>query len=431
MNSNIKPFKIVQKFDEGARKDFAKKIFNELRELSADTVGVSRQSYGPGEQEAMELIARYAQEEGLEVAWDSAANLVISLPGNEQTKPAILCGSHLDSVPHGGNFDGAAGVIAGLMALIQINRSGLDPVVPLKLIALRGEESAWFGLCYLGSYSLFGQMSAKDLDRKHRSSGRTLREYMSEAGADVDAISQGRKLIVPKDISAYVELHIEQGPVMVARDVPVGIVTGLRGNIRYNKVLCQGQAGHSGAVPRWLRHDAVLATADLLNRMDEHWRVLLERGLDLVLTAGTLSTNPETHGLTRIPGECEFSLEFRSQSIETLEAFDELVRAEVRSIEKERGVAFQFPVRDMTEPAIMDSQWISHLSNSCKSLNIRHETLPSGAGHDAAVFANNGIPSAMIFIRNDHGSHNPKEAMEIDDFLRGVEVLHHALQSPP
>ena len=79
----------------------------------------------------------------------------------------------------------------------------------------------------------------------------------------------------------------------------------------------------------------------------------------------------------------------------------------------------------------MDSQWISHLSNSCKSLNIRHETLPSGAGHDAAVFANNGIPSAMIFIRNDHGSHNPKEAMEIDDFLRGVEVLHHALQSPP
>ncbi|MEK9692553.1 MAG: hydantoinase/carbamoylase family amidase, partial [Rhodospirillaceae bacterium] len=312
-----------------------------------------------------------------------------------------------------------------------LNRSGLDPVVPIKLIALRGEESAWFGLCYLGSYSLFGQMTAKDLDRKHRSSGRTLREYMSKAGANVAAISQGQTLLDFKDIAAYVELHIEQGPVMVARDVPVGIVTGLRGNIRYNKVLCQGEAGHSGAVPRWLRHDAVFATADLLNRMDEHWRVLLERGLDLVLTAGTLSTNPETHGLTRIPGECEFSLEFRSQSIETLEAFDELVRAEVRSIEKERGVTFEFPVRDITKPAIMDSQWISRLSNSCESLNTKYETLPSGAGHDAAVFANNGIPSAMIFIRNNHGSHNPKEAMEIDDFLKGVDVLHHALLSPP
>lgn len=431
MNSKIKHFKIAQKFDAAARIKFAKKIFNELRELSADTVGVSRQSYGPGEQEAMELIARYAEEEGLEVDWDSAANLVISLPGKAKTNPSILCGSHLDSVPRGGNFDGAAGVIAGLMALIQINRSGLDPVVPIKLIALRGEESAWFGLCYLGSYSLFGQMTANDLDRKHRSSGRTLREYMFKAGANVAAISQGRTLIDAEDIAAYVELHIEQGPVMVARDVPVGIVTGLRGNIRYNKVLCQGKAGHSGAVPRWLRHDAVLATADLLNRMDEHWRVLLERGLDLVLTAGTLSTNPETHGLTRIPGECEFSLEFRSQSIETLEAFDELVRAEVRSIEKERGVTFEFPVRDITKPAIMDSKWISRLSKSCESLNTKYETLPSGAGHDAAVFANNGIPSAMIFIRNNHGSHNPKEAMEIDDFLKGVDVLHHALLSPP
>ena len=225
MNSKIKPFKITQKFDEAARRNFAETIFNELRELTADTVGVSRQSYGPGEQEAMELIARYAEEEGLEVDWDSAANLVVSLPGKARTHPSIFCGSHLDSVPHGGNFDGAAGVIAGLMALIQINRSGLDPVVPTKLIALRGEESAWFGLCYLGSYSLFGQMTGKDLDRKHRSSGRTLREYMSKAGANVAAISQGQTLINPEDIAAYVELHIEQGPVMVARDVPVGIVT--------------------------------------------------------------------------------------------------------------------------------------------------------------------------------------------------------------
>ncbi|MEK9692554.1 MAG: hypothetical protein VW235_06425 [Rhodospirillaceae bacterium] len=123
MNSKIKPFKIAQKFDAAARTKFAEKIFNELRELSADTVGVSRQSYGPGEQEAMELIARYAEEEGLEVDWDSAANLVISLPGKAKTNPSILCGSHLDSVPRGGNFDGAAGVIAGLMALIQINRN--------------------------------------------------------------------------------------------------------------------------------------------------------------------------------------------------------------------------------------------------------------------------------------------------------------------
>src|SRR5690606_33423454 len=132
------------------------------------------------------------------------------------------------------------------------------------------------------------------------------------------------------------------GPVMVARNLPVAVVTGLRGNIRHRDVVCRGEAGHAGAIPRWLRHDAVMATADLLHRYDAHWRALLERGLDLVVTAGMISTNPEEHAMSRIPGECRFCLEVRSQSIDTLEAFYQLMRSEADNVGRERGVAFEF-----------------------------------------------------------------------------------------
>jgi beta-ureidopropionase / N-carbamoyl-L-amino-acid hydrolase len=312
-----------------------------------------------------------------------------------------------------------------------MERAGTVPPRTIRVMALRGEESAWFGQCYLGSSALFGQLASDDLDRRHRTTGRTLGDYMTEAGAETDRIRNGERLLDPESVAAYIELHIEQGPVMVARNLPVAVVTGLRGNIRHREVVCRGEAGHAGAIPRWLRHDAVMATVDLLHRYDEHWRALLERGLDLVVTAGMISTNPEEHAMSRIPGECSFCLEVRSQSIDTLEAFYQLMRSEADNVGRERGVEFGFDRRSLSQPAAMDDRWERHLLDCCTALELPAERLASGAGHDAAVFANAGVPSAMIFIRNDHGSHNPREAMELDDFLHGADVLHAALLAPP
>ncbi|MEE8445002.1 MAG: Zn-dependent hydrolase [Alphaproteobacteria bacterium] len=431
MNTRLEAIDGGRNFGAKERAAFARDLFDQLRAMSVDGPGVSRDSYGPGEQKAIEHVAAIARDEGLAVAFDAAANLVITLPGADPDAPAIVCGSHLDSVPQGGNFDGAAGVIAGLMALIRMKRAGVVPKRTIKVMSLRGEESAWFGQCYLGSSALFGELAADDLARTHRVTGRTLDDYMKEAGAEIGRIAAGERLLDPECVAAYLELHIEQGPVMVARDMPVAIVTGLRGNFRHLKIVCRGEAGHAGAVPRWLRHDAVLATADLLMRLDEHWRVLLERGLDLVLTAGILSTNPEEHAMSRIPGECTFSLEVRSQSLDTLEAFYQLLRSEADSIGRERGVAFEFDRRSLSRPARMDESWVAHLLDTARTLKLNAEPIPSGAGHDAAVFANAGVPSAMIFVRNEHGSHNPKEAMEISDFLYGADVLYHAILDPP
>ena len=207
---------------------------------------------------------------------------------------------------------------------------------------------------------------------------------------------------------------------MVARKLPVGVVTGLRGNIRHNQVICKGEAGHAGAVPRWLRHATVLATADLLSRLDTHWAALQERGLDLVLTVGILTTNQNDHAMSRIPGECRFCLEIRSQSIDTLEAFYQLIQSETKNVSRERGVTFDFDKRSMSSPATMDNRWVEHLLKICDKKGMTAEALPSGAGHDAGVFANIGIPSAMIFVRNENGSHNPLEAMDLNDFMDAV-----------
>ncbi|MFT3719691.1 hydantoinase/carbamoylase family amidase [Pseudorhodoferax sp.] len=401
----------------------AEKLFADIRALSFDGVGVTRASYGAGETAAADYLRAFALSEGLRVADDRAANLVFGQPDADPAAPAAWTGSHIDSVPQGGNFDGLAGVVAGLLCLVARRREPHGARLPLEVVAFRGEESAWFGKAYMGSGALFGKIGESDLALKQRSTGQTMAECMREAGADVDAIRGRQWLFDPARVKAYLELHIEQGPVMVARQLPLAVVSGIRGNVRHNRIVCHGDAQHSGVVPRWLRHDAMFSVADLIMRLDEHWRVLLERGTDLVVTTGIVTTDPDEHSISRIPGSVRFSFEARSKSEDTLEAFYQLMRAECKAIERERGVRFEFDRRLLSEPATMDERLCGLLAQACRDVGAAFETIPSGAGHDASLFANAGIPSGMLFVRNQNGSHNPHEAMEMDDFMLGVQAL--------
>jgi beta-ureidopropionase / N-carbamoyl-L-amino-acid hydrolase len=411
-----------------ASSQLASALFDRLATVTGDGVGITRESYGDGEALALDIIEAEAQLNGLACERDAGNNLVVTLPGRDAGLPSIACGSHLDSVPQGGNYDGAAGVIAGLLALCRMHAEGFVPARSIKLLALRGEESAWFGRAYIGSSALFGKLSADDLALPNLVSGRPLIDCMREAGVAVDRVARGEALLDPGKVAAWLELHIEQGPVLVARNLPLAIVTGIRGNFRHRTIECVGEAGHSGAIPRWLRHDAVFATADLITRLDRHWRTLLERGRDLVMTTGIIGTDPAEHALARIPGRLHFSFEARSQSAETLEGFYDLFLSECAGISEERGVRFDFDRRLDSAPARMDEGWIARLRAALRDMDLPDEPIPSGAGHDAAVFANAGIPSAMIFVRNEHGSHNPSEAMAMDDFMLGAELLYHTLR---
>jgi N-carbamoyl-L-amino-acid hydrolase len=375
---------------------WAMTLFEELRTTSYDGTGISRMTYGASETQAMTLVADRAAAEGLIVDYDAAANLVMTLPGKRPDLPFVVCGSHLDSVPVGGNYDGAAGVVAGLMATVHLKRMGLTPLRTIKVYAFRGEESAWFGQSYLGSRALLGQFDVADFALPHRDSGAPLETYMVQAGADVTRLR---------------------------RDVPVGIVTSIRGNHRHRHAVCHGEAAHSGTTPRWLRRDAVFAVSEFIMRLDRHWQALLEQGQDVVVTIGVLGTHSSAHAMSRVPDEVSFTLEYRSQSPEVLKEFEQLVRDEATMITRMRGVTFDLGPAIFTPPAVMDARLIDPLVKICQDAGISHECLPSGAGHDAAVFANVGVPTAMIFVRNAHGSHNPNEAMDYADFFLAVEVL--------
>lgn len=408
-------------------RQLAQSLFEQFQEMSFDGVGISRETYGPGETQAMEVIERLALDRGFEARWDAARNLIITLKGREPALPVVATGSHLDSVPQGGNYDGAAGVIAGLMSLLSA-RANEPPLRTMELFVLRGEESAWYGgPCYFGSRAIFGLLPQSDLASKHRISGKTLAHHMAQCGADMTPIEAGIPLMDPGRFHCWMELHIEQGPVLIAREKPVGLVTGIRGNVRHRRIFCRGEAAHSGAVPRWLRHDAVLAMAELLMRIDEHWRVLLEWGEDLVVTSGIVETNADEHAVSRVPGEVSFALEYRSQDTKTLTSFGALIETECAQIAVKRGVEFDLGHAVSTPPAQMSEALVTLLETQAKKAGISCEIMPSGAGHDSAVFANAGVPSVMIFIRNDKGSHNPHESMEYVDFFAGVEVLSRAL----
>ncbi|MFC3125557.1 hydantoinase/carbamoylase family amidase [Pseudoroseomonas globiformis] len=414
--------------DPGPHCGLAERLFHRLRDDGFDGTGISRESYGPGESRALDIVEAEARALGLDTARDAGANLVVTFPGNDPSLPVAACGSHLDSVPQGGNYDGAAGVVAGLMALARFRSEGFRPTRTIRLLALRGEESAWFGRAYMGSAALFGGLSPDDLAMPHVITGRPLLAHMQDAGVATERVARGEPLLDPATLACWLELHIEQGPVLVARNLPVAVVTGIRGNIRHRAVECVGEAGHSGAVPRWLRRDSVFATAELITRLDRHWRTLLERGRDLVVTSGMVGTDPAEHALARIPGRLRFSVEARSQSPEVLEAFYDLLLSECAGIEEERGVRFRFDRRLDTAPARMDEGLIGRLRAGLRAMGQPDEPVPSGAGHDAAVFAGAGVPSAMIFVRNQHGSHNPREAMEMDDFMVGADLLARTLR---
>ncbi len=409
-----------------ADRALAETLFAALHGSGFDGVGITRGSYSAGESAALDIIEAAARAHGLETARDGAANLVVTLPGREPDLPCLACGSHLDSVPQGGNYDGAAGVIAGLLALARMRAEGASRRT-VRLYALRGEESAAFGRAYMGSSALFGLLTPADLALPHAATGRALADCMSETGAAMARIGTGERLLEPGSVAAWLELHIEQGPVLVARNLPIAIVTAIRGNVRHRRVECLGEPGHSGAVPRWLRHDAVFAVAELLTRLDAHWRTLLGQGHDLVVTTGVLGTDPAEHALARIPGRLHFSFEIRSQARETLDGFYALFVEECRRLEEERGVRFRMDRRLDTAPAVMDADWVRRLCAIAKDMGLPDEPMASGPGHDSAVFANAGVPSAMIFVRNQNGSHNPREAMEMEDFMAGAEVLRRAL----
>lgn len=406
------------------RVPFADRLFRAIRERTRDTVGVTRPAWSAQDRIAGDLLAEAAGELGLEARWDPAGNMLITLPGRDRAAPGVLTGSHLDSVPTGGHYDGLAGAVAGLTVQAAFRDLGLEPACDVTTIGMRGEESVWYGIAYVGSRLAVGSLPIRELDTlKRGDSGRTLAAHMAEVGVDVEALRGTPAWITAANTKAFLELHIEQAPILVNEGLPVAIPTTIRGNVRFPYARCTGRYDHSGATPRIHRADALLAVVEMLRDLDEFWIEREAAGVpDTVFTVGKLFTDPAHHAMTKVPGRVDFTLNFGGTTKDFLDACRERTVVLAERLAGERDVTFTLGECVGSDPTPLDPGLRRTLLDACRALGVPEREFAT-VGHDASIYARAGIPSAMVLVRNAHGSHNPDEAMDMHDFGEGTKVL--------
>lgn len=405
-----------------AQRAWVSDFFDQLAAAGRDAPGITRDTYGPGERRAHELLSAHGAAHGLAVETDFAANTYVTLPGRSRDAPRILMGSHLDSVPHGGNFDGAAGVVAGLVVTGALRALGIRPRCDVTTMGVRAEESVWFQVSYIGSRAALGTLPEGALEARRIDDGSVLGERIRAAGGDPDAIRRGAPHLDPARIRAFLEVHIEQAPSLVEAGLAVAICTGIPGNFRYPTARILGRQGHLGT-PRRFRADAAMAGAELAMRLDAIWAEAEAAGTPLAVTFGRFHTDPAVHGMTTVPGVFAFSLDVRAYDAAVLARLEQQTLEAVADIAPRRHVRFELGPRASAPVGPADPAIAASLGEGAARLGIRTMPLGSPASHDSAAFAAAGVPMGMLFVRNAHGSHNPDEAMEIDDFLDACTIL--------
>ena len=394
---------------------------------TTDSPGITRAAWSRNEETAADHIRAFARRHGLQVLNDAFGNIQVLLPGVDPATPCVTTGSHLDSVPHGGNYDGLAGVAAGLAVLAAANADPSRRARPFRVVGMRCEESPWFGTAYLGSRLMLGLSTLDEFgDLKRSDSGKSLRHHLQHLGYPRTGETLA-PLLNSSLITSFLELHIEQGPLLEADNIPLGIATAVRGNVRFPDARCIGAYGHSAALPRRFRQDAVLAVAELALGLDGYWKDRIAQGdEDFIVTVGKFSTDAVLHAMTKVAGEVKFSLNIGAAVKTSLDAARTLLFDLVKGIEGDRGVTFELGREVGTAPTQMDGRLIALLEDAASALGIAARRMPT-VGHDAAMFVRAGVPSAVLLVRNANGSHNSDEALDREDFARGVHVLDRAM----
>lgn len=423
-------------------------VLNRMGCLSDDPKdGFNRAAYSDDETAVMQYFATQATQAGLLTRWDSIGNL------NIETKQGhthwVECGSHVDTVSQGGNFDGLAGVVAGFVAIVACK--DLSRSHGLRLRIWRGEESASFGITSIGAYAAFGQLTAKHLEARH--AGKHLAQAMLAQGAQPKVIEASIPTIQQDELDhilAHIELHIEQGIILEKENLDIGIVSGIRASARF-WVTLQGEFDHSGATPMGtnFRKDSHLALAYTLVALDQ----LLQRyqaedaALDLVQTIGHINNHAERnaahpaatqHAVSKISGYAYFSFEVRSCDDELRQRYLTEAKALIQSTAREFAVTADIQtLSESTGVRQLDDRLQQQSQQLCDALGYRHRRLASGAWHDAALVAQqiqstqHTVPVGMIFVPCRKGkSHSPEEFSSAEQIAKGASLLASLMQQP-
>jgi beta-ureidopropionase / N-carbamoyl-L-amino-acid hydrolase len=385
----------------------------------SETLGSLTCTYlSPAHRAVAAEISRFMQNAGLETHTDLVANVIGRYASKDERAPTVIIASHYDTVRNAGKYDGRLGILTGLVVAEHIARSGKPLPFHLDLIAFSEEEGVRFSAPYIGSGAIAGRFESAWLERPD-ANGISLAEALREAGCDVAAIpSLARR---KSDLAAYLEIHIEQGPVLLDADLPVGIVTAIAGNSRFG-VTIEGTAGHAGTVPMSLRHDAAAAAAELVLYVEQRCSAP-----GLVGTVGWLSL-PEG-AINVIPSRCELSIDIRSEDDANRLAGVDDVLAEMHEIAKRRGVRARATLLMDTAAVQCSSRLQDVFAQSIGQFGLPVRRLPSGAGHDAVMF--DGIADiAMLFVRCGNGgvSHSPLETITAHDADVAARILLDAIE---
>ena len=376
--------------------------------------GYTRLSFTDEDRRAREYIAHLMEDEArLTVTIDPVGNLIGRREGKKE-KPALLLGSHLDTVRGGGRFDGVSGVVGAIEVARRFEEKGFENIHPMEVVAFIAEEPSPFGLSTIGSRGMAGKLSPELLESLRDDAGRTLEKAIREMGGDPARISKAKRS--SKDVLAYLELHIEQGPHLCSKRIPIGVVTGIVG-ISRGKVEVAGRNDHSGTTAMDVRKDALAGGSEAVLALER----ICAKLAGVVGTVGRVEVFPNSPNV--IPGRMILDLEIRGLSEDLLHEAASSFRKELERIKEKRGVQILFEIGISSKPVVFDLSMVKRMIRVCEQLGIPHVQLSSGAGHDANHLAE-VAPSGMIFIPSRDGrSHCPEEWTDFEQICLGTEVL--------
>ena len=385
-----------------------------------DDGGLYRMAFTEADMEGKKWLLEKMEEAGLETRVDGAGNAIGLWPGADPTLPVVICGSHIDTVPCAGTLDGALGVLSGLEAMQALRDDGFVPERGMELVAFSDEEGRFGGL--FGSQAFAGMVTPETLDTAADLDGVKLADAMKACGMDPWLALEARR--DPATVAGYLELHIEQGPVLDTAGESLGVVEAITGLFKW-AVTMKGEANHAGTTPMELRKDAFMGVADFAHEVP---RIIEEVGGEHSrATIGKMALHPGSPNT--VPGAATFSLDVRDTDEAVMDELALAFRRALSAIARRRGLMFEFQEESRIHPVRCDDRLTGLLSEGADALGLAHRRMPSGAAHDAQIVAK-VAPVAMIFVASRAGrSHSPAEWSSWDDIDAGARLVRHALEN--
>ncbi|WP_424769258.1 allantoate deiminase [Paenibacillus sp. sgz302251] len=393
-------------------------LLNWLAAYSADAeAGVTRLLYSDGWLETQRALMAKMTICGLAAEFDEVGNLFGRLQGEDLSAHAIVTGSHIDTVVQGGKYDGAYGIAAGLLALAYLKQQFGKPKRTLEVVSLCEEEGSRFPMAYWGSGSIVGKRNFEQIIHLQDSQDMFFTDAMARCGFGEGKARSSRRT----DIGAFVEVHIEQGAVLEAEGITIGIVDAIAGQRRMNFEV-HGESNHAGTTPMHMRRDALDGVSAMIQALRQE---ALRLGPPLVATIGRLQVQPNVPNV--VPGKVVFTVDARHADGQALDRFCEWMVRTFAQLAEERQLAIQSAEWFSEEPVLMNDKLKAYMDDVCSELSVTSKHLVSGAGHDAQIFGS-ACPTAMLFVPSRSGiSHSPEEYTAPRDLATGVLVLTELL----